>query len=108
VVALEQLTPALEKTAAAADCLLFAKYSDTVLRHLGIDDQVLRAVRTIVDKAQLKAFETLLPEDQGEVLQYLTEGFGPDEVFVDVVNNAFLGVLRVPDVVSPPLPCPQR
>ncbi|MET9124524.1 UvrD-helicase domain-containing protein [Streptomyces sp. NPDC004528] len=85
VVAIEQLTPALEKAAAAADSLLFAKYSDTVLRHLGIDDQVLKAVRTIVDKAQLQAFETLLPEDQCEVLQYLAENFSPDDVYRDVV-----------------------
>ncbi|MFE3163887.1 UvrD-helicase domain-containing protein [Streptomyces sp. NPDC059224] len=85
VAAIEQLTPALEKAAAAADSLLFAKYSDTVLRELGIDDQVLRAVRTIVDKAQLRAFETLLPEDQCEVLQYLAEGFSPEEVYRDVV-----------------------
>jgi hypothetical protein len=56
-----------------------------VLSHLGIDDQVLRAMRTIVDKVQLKAFETLLPEDQCEALQYLAEGFGPDEVYRDVV-----------------------
>ncbi|MFF5183427.1 UvrD-helicase domain-containing protein [Streptomyces sp. NPDC000345] len=85
VVAIEQLTPALEKAAAAAETLLFAKYSDTVLRHLGIDDQVLKAVRTIVDKAQLQAFETLLPEDQCEVLQYLAENFSPDDVYRDVV-----------------------
>ncbi|MGY5052489.1 UvrD-helicase domain-containing protein [Streptomyces sp. 900105755] len=85
VVAIEQLTPALEKAAATADSLLFAKYSDTVLRELGIDDQVLRAVRTIVDKPQLKAFETLLPEDQCEVLQYLAEGFKPEDVYRDVV-----------------------
>ncbi|MFI1048096.1 UvrD-helicase domain-containing protein [Streptomyces griseoruber] len=85
VVAIEQLTPALEKAAAAAETLLFAKYSDTVLRHLGIDDQVLKAVRTIVDKAQLRAFETLLPEDQCEVLQYLAENFSPDDVYRDVV-----------------------
>lgn len=85
VVAIEQLTPALETAAATADSLLFAKYSDKVLRELGIDDQVLRAVRTIVDKPQLQAFETLLPEDQCEVLQYLAEGFGPDEVYRDVV-----------------------
>ncbi|MFF4587332.1 UvrD-helicase domain-containing protein [Streptomyces sp. NPDC001388] len=85
VVAIEQLTPALEKAAAAAETLLFAKYSDTVLRHLGIDDQVLKAVRTIVDKAQLHAFETLLPEDQCEVLQYLAENFSPDDVYRDVV-----------------------
>ncbi|ELS57082.1 UvrD-helicase domain-containing protein [Streptomyces viridochromogenes] len=86
VVAIEELTPALEKAAAAADSLLFAKYSDTVLRELGIDDQVLRAVRTIVDKAQLRAFETLLPEDQCEVLQYLAEGFSPEDVYRDVVT----------------------
>ncbi|MEU1705117.1 UvrD-helicase domain-containing protein [Streptomyces sp. NPDC005706] len=85
VVALEQLTPALEKAAATAESLLFAKYSDTVLRELGIDEQVLRAVRTIVDKPQLQAFETLLPEDQCEVLQYLAEGFPPEDVYRDVV-----------------------
>lgn len=85
VVAIEQLTPALEKAAATADSLLFAKYSNTVLRELGIDDQVLRAVRTIVDKPQLQAFETLLPEDQCEVLQYLAEGFKPEDVYRDVV-----------------------
>lgn len=85
VVAIEQLTPALEKVAATAESLLFAKHSDTVLRELGIDDQVLRAVRTIVDKAQLEAFGTLLPEDQFEVLQYLAEGFSADDVYRDVV-----------------------
>ncbi|WP_399892107.1 UvrD-helicase domain-containing protein [Streptomyces sp. BBFR51] len=83
--AIEQLTPQLEKAAAAAESLLFAKYSDTVLRELGIDDQVLRAVRTIIDKAQLEAFGTLLPEDQFEALQYLAEGFPPEEVYRDVV-----------------------
>ncbi|MEU4772681.1 UvrD-helicase domain-containing protein [Micromonospora sp. NPDC023644] len=85
VVAIEQLTPALEKAAAEAPTLLFARHSDTVLRDLGIDDQVLRAVRTIIDKPQLEAFGTLLPEDQFEVLQYLAEGFSPDEVYRDLV-----------------------
>ncbi|SCE87572.1 UvrD/REP helicase N-terminal domain-containing protein [Micromonospora matsumotoense] len=85
VVAIEQLTPALEKAAAQAPTLLFAKHSDTALRHLGIDDQVLRAVRTIIDKPQLEAFGTLLPEDQFEVLQHLAEGFTPDEVYRDLV-----------------------
>ncbi|MGW7568957.1 UvrD-helicase domain-containing protein [Streptomyces tendae] len=83
--AIEQLTPQLEKAAATAPSLLFAAYSDTVLRELGVDDQVLRAVRTVIDKAQLEAFGTLLPEDQFEVLQYLAEGFSPEEVYRDVV-----------------------
>ncbi|MGC4806737.1 UvrD-helicase domain-containing protein [Micromonospora sp. DT233] len=84
-VAIEQLTPALEKAAAQAPTLLFARHSDTALRDLGIDDQVLRAVRTIIDKPQLEAFGTLLPEDQFEVLQYLAEGFTPEEVYRDLV-----------------------
>ncbi|MGW6137400.1 UvrD-helicase domain-containing protein [Streptomyces sp. NPDC055140] len=84
-VALDQLTPLYEEAARTAPELLFAKVSDGTLRELGIDDQVLRAVRSIADKAQLEAFATLLPEDQLEVLQYLAEGFGPEEVYRDVV-----------------------
>ncbi|MEV0592993.1 UvrD-helicase domain-containing protein [Nonomuraea cavernae] len=85
VVAIEQLTPALEQAAAEAPSLLFAPHSDTVLRDLGIDDQVLRAVRTIIDQPQLNAFASLLPEDQFEVLQFLAEGFSPQEVYQQVV-----------------------
>ncbi|WP_086828632.1 UvrD-helicase domain-containing protein [Streptomyces sp. NRRL B-24572] len=83
--ALDALTPLYETAAAQAPTLLFAHVSDGTLRELGIDDQVLRAARSLVDKAQLEAFSTLLPEDQLEVLQYLAEGFGPDEVYRDVV-----------------------
>jgi hypothetical protein len=86
VTAIEQLTPTLERAAAEAPALLFAAHSDTALRGLGIDDQVLRAVRTVVDKPQLEAFGTLLPEDQFEVLQFLAEGFSPEEVYRDVVG----------------------
>jgi superfamily I DNA/RNA helicase len=85
VVAIEQLTPALEQAAAGAPTLLFGQHSDTMLRDLGIDDQVLRAVRTIADRPQLDAFGALLPEDQFEVLQYLSEGFTAEEVYRDVV-----------------------
>ncbi|MGW2179615.1 UvrD-helicase domain-containing protein [Streptomyces sp. NPDC001732] len=84
-VALDELTPLYETAAAGAPKLLFAQVSDGTLRELGLDDQVLRAARSLVDKAQLEAFSTLLPEDQLEVLQYLAEGFGPEEVYRDVV-----------------------
>ncbi|MFD4762745.1 UvrD-helicase domain-containing protein [Streptomyces sp. NPDC058439] len=84
-VALDELTPLYETAARNAPRLLFAGVSDGTLRELGIDDQVLRAARSLVDKAQLDAFATLLPEDQLEVLQYLAEGFGPEEVYQDVV-----------------------
>ncbi|WP_031088648.1 UvrD-helicase domain-containing protein [Streptomyces sp. NRRL WC-3549] len=84
-VALDELTPLYETAARNAPELLFADVSDGTLRTLGIDDQVLRAARSLADKAQLDAFSTLLPEDQREVLQYLAEGFGPEEVYRDVV-----------------------
>ncbi|MFJ9952577.1 UvrD-helicase domain-containing protein [Kitasatospora sp. NPDC091207] len=84
-VAIDQLTPMYEQAARQAPRLLFEKVSDRTLRDLGIDDQVLRAVRSIADKAQLEAFATLFPEDQLEVLQYLAEGFTPEDVYRDVV-----------------------
>ncbi|MET9254871.1 UvrD-helicase domain-containing protein [Streptomyces sp. NPDC003717] len=84
-VALDELTPLYETAARTAPRLLFADVSDGTLRELGIDDQVLRAARSLADKAQLEAFAALLPEDQLEVLQYLAEGFGPEEVYRDVV-----------------------
>ncbi|MGW7524459.1 UvrD-helicase domain-containing protein [Streptomyces sp. NPDC054783] len=84
-VALDELTPLYETAARTAPRLLLADVSDGTLRELGIDDQVLRAARSLVDKAQLEAFATLLPEDQLEVLQYLAEGFSPEEVYRDVV-----------------------
>jgi hypothetical protein len=84
-VALDELTPLYETAARTAPRRLFAHVSDGTLRELGIDDQVLRAARSFVDKAQLEAFSTQLPEDQLEVLQYLAEGFGPEEVYRDVV-----------------------
>ncbi|MEU5170167.1 UvrD-helicase domain-containing protein [Streptomyces mutomycini] len=84
-VALDELTPLYETAARTAPELLFADVSDGTLRELGIDDQVLRAARSLADKAQLDAFATLLPEDQLEALQYLAEGFSPEEVYRDVV-----------------------
>ncbi|MGV9993545.1 UvrD-helicase domain-containing protein [Streptomyces sp. NPDC003374] len=84
-VALDELTPVYETAARSASRLLFEHVSDGTLRELGIDDQVLRAARSLANKAQLEAFSTLLPEDQLEVLQYLAEGFSPEEVYRDVV-----------------------
>ncbi|MGW9170727.1 UvrD-helicase domain-containing protein [Streptomyces decoyicus] len=96
-VALDELTPLYETASRKAPKLLFSRVSDGVLRELGIDAQVLRAARSMADKAQLEAFATLLPEDQLEVLQYLAEGFSPEEVYRDVV------VVRRP-VDAPPEP----
>ncbi|GHC54910.1 UvrD-helicase domain-containing protein [Streptomyces violaceochromogenes] len=96
--ALDELTPLYETAARTAPRLLFADISDGTLRELGIDDQVLRAARSLMDKAQLEAFSTLLPEDQLEVLQYLAEGFSPEDVYRDVV-----AVRRPADAPAEPL-----
>ncbi|MFJ8715772.1 UvrD-helicase domain-containing protein [Streptomyces violaceus] len=72
-VALDELTPLYETAARTAPRLLFSDVSDGTLRELGIDEQVLRAARSLVDKDQL------------EVLQYLAEGFSPEDVYRDVV-----------------------
>lgn len=84
--AMEQITPMFEKEAAAAPALLFAPWSDTVLRHLGLDDVTLRAARTITGKGQLEAFGSLMPEDQFEALWLLAEGYEPTDIYRDLVS----------------------
>lgn len=83
--AMEQITPLFAQEAEAAPELLFARWSDTVLRHLGVDDVTLRAARVITGKAQLEAFGSLMPEDQFEALWLLAEGFEPEDVYRDLV-----------------------
>jgi len=83
--AMEQITPLFAQEAAVAPRLLFAPWSDTVLRHLGIDDVTLRAARTVTDKAQLEAFGSLMPEDQFEALWLLADGFEPEDIYRDLV-----------------------
>lgn len=83
--AMEQITPLFAQEAAAAPQLLFAPWSDTVLRHLGVDDVTLRAARTVTSKAQLEAFGSLMPEDQFEALWLLADGLDPDDIYRELV-----------------------
>ncbi|MEU7316467.1 UvrD-helicase domain-containing protein [Streptomyces sp. NPDC007083] len=83
--AMEQVTPLFAQEAEAAPELLFARWSDTALRHLGVDDVTLRAARTITGKAQLEAFGSLMPEDQFEALWLLAEGFKAEDIYRDLV-----------------------
>ncbi|GAA3357394.1 ATP-dependent helicase [Streptomyces antimycoticus] len=83
--AMEQITPLFAQEAEAAPQLLFAAWSDTALRHLGVDDVTLRAARTITGKAQLEAFGSLMPEDQFEALWLLAEGFKAEDIYRDLV-----------------------
>ena len=86
VVALEELA----HTGPAA-APLFAGVNDGDLRRLGIDEQVLAAVRTLADEAALHAVSPLLPEQQADVLAALAAGYDVDQVWADVVAP------RIPD-----------
>ncbi|HEY8981447.1 MAG TPA: UvrD-helicase domain-containing protein [Streptomyces sp.] len=85
-VTVEQLVPVWEAEAAAAEVEpLFARHSDGDLRGLGIEDDVLRAARSLTSKEQLDAFAPLMPEDQWQVLQFLAEGLSVQTVWSELV-----------------------
>ncbi len=84
---LDELTPAYERAAAAAEQRLFAKVSDKDLAALGIDADTLRQARSLTDKEQFAIFAPLFPQDQREVLEYLAEGFTVEEVWSDLVAH---------------------
>ncbi|WP_432048181.1 UvrD-helicase domain-containing protein [Streptomyces asiaticus] len=82
----EQLIPMWEAEAAGSPASpLFADYSDNDLQGLGVEADVLRAARSLTDKAQLDAFAPLMPEDQWQVLQFLAEGLSLQEVWSEFV-----------------------
>lgn len=83
---LEQLETVLESKAGTLPARLFADHSDTVLRDLGIDEQVLRLVRICVTREDLSVMAPpMMPADQYEVLEFLSEGFSADEVWEQLI-----------------------
>ncbi|MGW2440967.1 3'-5' exonuclease [Streptomyces goshikiensis] len=86
VVTVEQLVPAWEAEAATVTVEpLFAGHPDGDLRGLGIEDDVLRAARSLTSKEQLDAFAPLMPEDQWQVLQFLAEGLSVQTIWGELV-----------------------
>jgi superfamily I DNA/RNA helicase len=77
--------PPASQTPPAVPSRIFAHIRDDDMRRLGVDDQVLQAVRLITEPDQLGAFGPFFPEDQYEVLQLLSVGFSVDEVYQQVV-----------------------
>ncbi|WSB11460.1 hypothetical protein OG849_31485 [Streptomyces cyaneofuscatus] len=83
---LDELTPAYERIAPAAEQRLFAKVSDGDLAALGIDETTRRQARALTDAEQLEVVAPYFPQDQREVLEYLAAGFSVEEVWRDVVS----------------------
>ncbi|MCP9956413.1 UvrD-helicase domain-containing protein [Streptomyces sudanensis] len=86
VEALEQMETYFETKAGAAPARLFEEHSDTVLRDLGIDDQVLRLARVCVTVEDLTVMTPpMMPADQYEVLEFLAAGYSPEEVWEQLI-----------------------
>ncbi|MDH6228176.1 DEAD/DEAH box helicase [Streptomyces sp. MJP52] len=79
---LERIETLFEGKAGAAPARLFDQHSDTALRDLGVDEQVLRLARVCVtDKDLAVMAPPVMPGDQFAVLQLLAEGNSPEEVW---------------------------
>ncbi|MFE2567080.1 UvrD-helicase domain-containing protein [Streptomyces mirabilis] len=86
VEALEQMETYFETKAVATPARLFQEYSDTVLRDLGIDDQVLRLARVCVTADDLTVMAPpMMPADQYEVLEYLAADYSPEDVWEQLI-----------------------
>ncbi|GAB3119848.1 ATP-dependent helicase [Streptomyces calidiresistens] len=84
--ALEQMETYFESKADTTPTRLFEKHSDTVLRDLGIDDQVLRLARVCVTADDLKVMTPpMMPADQYEVLEFLAAGYSPKDVWEQLI-----------------------
>ncbi|WP_340556990.1 ATP-dependent helicase [Streptomyces sp. GSL17-111] len=87
VEALEAVEPFFADKANTEPSRLFATHSDSVLRDLGLDDQMLRLARLCTDRDDLRMITPpLMPADQFEVLEFLAEGFTPEEVWEQLIT----------------------
>lgn len=91
IATLEEITPAYERIAPAADRRLFSKISDGDLAALGVDNTTLRQARALTNLEQLEVFAPYFPQDQREVLEYLAAGFTVEEVWRDAVAVSLAG-----------------
>jgi hypothetical protein len=86
VEALEQMETYFEAKSVAAPARLFERHSGTVLRDLGIDEQVLRLARVCVTIGDLTVMAPpMMPADQYEVLEFLAAGCTADEVWEQLI-----------------------
>ncbi|MBM9509316.1 UvrD-helicase domain-containing protein [Actinacidiphila acididurans] len=76
----------LEANAVTAPVRLFEGHSDTVLRDLGIDEQVMRLARVCVTTDDLTVMAPpMMPADQYEVLEFLAAGYSAEDVWEQLI-----------------------
>ncbi len=79
--ALRQLTPTDPEARR-----LFADVSDADLTRLGVDTQILSAVRRLTNEADLEALQSALPDSQYAALRALACGMTVDEAWAEVAR----------------------
>ncbi|XRQ13780.1 UvrD-helicase domain-containing protein, partial [Actinomadura welshii] len=98
-VALEEISPALEKVAEGTRSRLLEHVFDKDLLRLGIDEELIPLVRLLTEDAHLLALEKLLPEAQYIALLALAEGMNPQQAWEEVAKT--LVVDEKPSDVDP-------
>jgi hypothetical protein len=88
VVAIDETLPGLVTHAEQVPTRLFDHVSDSDMRGLGIDEQVLEFARALTDDVQLEAAKSFLPQAQWEALYGLAAGMTPEEVWKEVGASA--------------------
>lgn len=86
-VALEELSPALEKAAERSPSRLLEHVFDKDLIRLGIDEELIPLVRLLTEDAHLLALEKLLPEAQYIALLALAQGMNPQQAWEEVAKT---------------------
>lgn len=98
-VALDEMSPALEKVAEDTEYRLLERVFDKDLLRLGIDAELLPLVRLLTTEAHLQALERLLPEPQYVALLALASGLTVQEAWEEVARC--LEVAEKPAEVDP-------
>lgn len=98
-VALEEMSPALEKVAERTNFRLLGHVFDKDLVRLGIDRELIPLVKLLTEESHLQAMEKLLPEPQYIALLALAQGMNVQQAWDEVAQC--LPVEEKPKAVDP-------
>ncbi|MFB4309193.1 UvrD-helicase domain-containing protein [Actinomadura sp. GTD37] len=98
-VALEEMSPALEKVAEGTNFRLLGHVFDKDLMRLGVDRELIPLVKLLTEESHLQAMEKLLPEPQYIALLALAQGMNAQQAWDEVAQC--LPVEEKPAAVDP-------
>jgi ATP:corrinoid adenosyltransferase len=98
-VAIEEMSPALEKVAEGTNYRLLGHVFDKDLVRLGIDAELIPLVKLLTDESHLQAMEKLLPDPQYIALLALAQGMNVQQAWEEVAK--YLPAEEKPTAVDP-------